>query len=192
MTDIQLQIEKYRTKFGANSSCYSMMDDLEEVKALFGHNSMDVFLHRCVCNRKRHQRRIKSMAVSEAVVKLKREVRSLQECSYFDELYDLVYLLIGKGRTGISYCTVYDTCIRMGYCFSPAILPQEYVYVHRHLIKEANSILGYGHIKDRCRIRRNLFDETDKGFIQMSSLEIEDFLCVKQQLIKEQIKRKQV
>ena len=181
MNNLKL-VKKYKELYGHNSSFYSMTDDLEEVKALWGQVSVDIFLTRCVCNRKRHQRLIRKTAVDKAVNNLKGELLSLQKCVNFEELYDSVFKLIGIGKTGISYCTVYDTCIRMGYCFSPQILPNDFVYVHRHLKREANEIVGYGNILNKCRIKRCIFDKKDKAFMQLTCLEIEDFLCVRHKL----------
>ena len=175
-------IQRYKAEYGRKDG--PMNQDLEEVKNLKSKATVDEFLFRCVCNRKRHQRRIRTKDVENAVRKLKDKIDNLKECADFEELYDTVFNLIGNGNTGISYCTVYDTCIRMSYALKPAILPNEYVYVHRHLIKEANKLLERGFIEDKCRIKRRVFEEKDDAFKDMSSLEIEDYLCVKELLIK--------
>jgi len=158
----------------------SMYGDLNEVLILKGTVSIDEFLKRCVCNRKRHQWCLSNFAINIAVTKLiGNSVVSGKVWKNFEELYDTIYSVIGKGNTGISYSTVYDTAIRMGWSLSPKIEPQEYVYVHRHLIQKAKHILGSNtKIVDNCRIPRFLFDQKDKEFKKLTTLEIEDFLCL--------------
>ena len=102
----------------------------------------------------------------------------LERSPDFEVLYDSIYELIGRGNTGISYSTVYDTAIRFGNSIFPVVNPDKYVYVHRHLVHVANLLLGKGHIENRCRIQRTLFDKADKDFELLNSLEIEDFLCI--------------
>lgn len=178
----KLLIQRYKAEYGRKDG--PMNQDLEEVKNLKSKTTVDEFLFRCVCNRKRHQRRIRTKDVENAVRKLKDKIDNLKECADFEELYDTVFSLIGNGNTGISYNTVYDTCIRLSHAIKPTILPNEYVYVHRHLIKEAKQLIGRGFIEDKCRIKRRLFEEMDDAFKDLNSLEIEDYLCVKRNLNK--------
>ncbi|MBR4387885.1 MAG: hypothetical protein IKT00_01750 [Prevotella sp.] len=157
----------------------SMYGDLNEVLA-FKMKSTQVFLKRCVCNRYRHQRRLPNVAVDNAVSKLlsSPNIWSVRPTD-FEDLYDNIYNLIGNGKTGISYCTVYDTAIRLGWTFSPQIVPQKYVYVHRKLVESAKHILKSSYvIINKCRIDRSLFDKKEPTFKKLSALEIEDFLCV--------------
>ena len=154
--------------------------DLNEVVDIKKKETTEIFLQRCVCNRKRHQYCLSNVAVDKAVSKLLtfQNIWSPRS-NNFEELYDTIFNLIGKGKTGISYSTVYDTAIRIGWTFSPKIVPEEMVYVHLKLIKSAKCIFKNKLIiKDHCRIERDLFNKREPEFKKLSSLEIEDFLCV--------------
>ena len=139
-------IKEYQSKYGIGNTKSPMSLDLAEAreKWLKVPLELDDWLFRCVCNRNRHQWCLSTKSVNEAVNKLKGKIGVLEKCSDFETLYDTVYDLIGKGSTGISYSTVYDTSIRLGNSFTPAILPDKYVYVHRHLIHTASKLLGKG------------------------------------------------
>lgn len=171
-------IKEYQSKFSLGNKKSPMSKDLEEAKGLRPKAPLDSWLFRCVCNRERHQWCLSTKYVNEAVGKLKGKIAVLEKCSDFETLYDTVYDLIGKGSTGISYSTVYDTSIRLGNSFNPVIHPDKYVYVHRHLIQTANKLLGRGHIECNCRILRSVFDKINSDFKLLNSLEIEDFLCI--------------
>ena len=160
--------------------CNSLYGDLNEVIAFKRNNSSKDFLGRCICNRNRHQWCLANVAVDNAVRKLL-SVPSIwnNRPTNFEELYDNIYNLIGKGNTGISYCTVYDTAIRIGWIFIPKIVPKKYVYVHRKLVESAKHILKKNmKLIDHCRIERGKFDKIEPTFKKMNALEIEDFLCV--------------
>lgn len=178
MATITQLIKDYKTKYGLNIKESPMSKDLEEAKKKRTKVSLDEWLFRCVCNRNRHQWCLKTNCVNAAVNKLKGKVGILDGCPDFEVLYDSIYDLIGRGNTGISYSTVYDTAIRFGNSIIPVVKPDKYVYVHRHLVHVANLLLGKGHIEDRCRIQRTLFIKANKDFKQLESLEIEDFLCI--------------
>lgn len=178
MPTIKYLIKDYQSKFGLGNKKGPMSIDLEGAKEKRLKAPLDDWLFRCVCNRNRHQWCLSTKSVNEAVKKLKSKIGVLEKCSDFETLYDTVYDLIGKGNTGISYSTVYDTSIRLGNSFTPVILPDKYVYVHRHFIHTANKLLGKGHIESNCRILRSVFDKTNSDFKLLKSLEIEDFLCV--------------
>lgn len=185
------KLNKYKNEYGWNSPISSMRSDLEAVRNmrnswLVQNTSIDNYLQRCVCNRKRHQLHLKNDAVANAVKKLKTKMSQLENCSDFESLRDMVYEIIARSQNGcklgIGNSTVYDTAIRLGYSFPNIILPHEYVYVHRHLIKNAKKILGKIPIEDKCRIKRDIFISKEIIFDQLSALEIEDFLCVMNQL----------
>ena len=155
-----------------------MCDDFEEAKGLYK-DPVDKFLERCVCNRRRHQRCLSQKAVDNAVEKLMQTDVLSRKYENFEELYDFIYECIGRGSTGISYSTVYDTAARMGYSFSPQVLPDKYVYVHRKLVESAKHILGKKCIiEDNRRIKRDLFVQVESDFNKMDALHIENFLCV--------------
>jgi hypothetical protein len=144
------KLNKYKNEYGWNSPISSMRSDLEAVRNmrnswLVQNTSIDNYLQRCVCNRKRHQLHLKNDAVANAVKKLKTKMSQLENCSDFESLRDMVYEIIARSQNGcklgIGNSTVYDTAIRLGYSFPNIILPHEYVYVHRHLIKNAKKIL---------------------------------------------------
>lgn len=184
MRTVTEQIVIYKAIYGWNLACSPIRSDLEFVKRIKEYVSEDVYLERCVCNRMRHQQRIRQNAVDAAVENLKRNWEKIVLCSDFEALYETVFNTIAKPingkRTWISHCTVYDTSIRIGYSLENCILPDKYVYVHQHLIKEAVELLGERSIKTngRYRLLRNDFTEKDIGFEHLSSLEIEDFLCL--------------
>lgn len=178
MATISDLIKDYKSKFGLNIKDSPMSNDLEEAKKKRAEPSLDEWLFRCVCNRKRHQWCLNTNCVNAAVNKLKGKVGMLESSPDFEVLYDSIYDLIGRGNTGISYSTVYDTAIRFGNSIIPVVSPDKYVYVHRHLVHVANLLLGKGHIENSCRIQRTLFIKAHKDFEQLESLEIEDFLCI--------------
>lgn len=156
----------------------TMCGDFEEAKGLYK-DSVDNFLERCVCNRRRHQTCLSQKAVDNAVKNLKQADVLNKQFKNFEELYDFIYDCIGKGSTGISYSTVYDAAVRMGYSFSPQVLPNKYVYVHRKLVESAKHILGKDCIiEDNRRIKRELFFKEDSAFSNLNALQIEDFLCI--------------
>lgn len=96
----------------------------------------------------------------------------------FDKLYYTIYNLIGDGKTGISYSTVYDTAIRFCGSMAPAVEPQKYVYVHQKLIQSAKQIVGSKSFSNNYRIEKSEFSKVCAGFKKLNSLFIEDFLCV--------------
>ena len=85
-------------------------------------------------------------------------------------------------KTGIGNSTIYDTCIRLGWSYSPQIKPKNYVYVHGDLIKSAEAILGdkFSQIKETGRpaIPYKKFINAEKKFAELSALEIENLLCI--------------
>ena len=164
----------------ASTDNRTLYGDLNEVANMKDSVKSENFLKRCVCHRNCHQQRLKDDDVDAAVEKLLNNPTIWkQRPKDFEELYDCIYNLIGKGKTGISYCTVYDTAIRIGHTLSPAIEPKEFVYVHRKLIQSAKHILNKNYVLiANCRIERESFDKADSAFTQLTSLEIEDFLCV--------------
>lgn len=178
MATIRNLIKNYKSKYGLNIKDSPISKDLEEAKKKRTKVSLDEWLFRCVCNRNRHQWCLNTNCVNAAVNKLKGKVGKLESSPDFEVLYDSIYDLIGRGNTGISYSTVYDTAIRFGYSIIPVVKPDKYVYVHRHLIHVASLLLGKGHIENRCRIQHTIFIKAYKDFEQLESLEIEDFLCI--------------
>lgn len=185
MRTIAEQIAIYKAIYGWNVACSPIRSDLEFVKRIKEYVSEDVYLERCVCNRMRHQQRIRQTAVDAAVENLKKNWEEIMRYSDFEALYETVFNTIAKPingkRTWISHCTVYDTSIRIGYSIEKCILPDKYVYVHQDLIKEAVELLGKGNITTNgiYRLLRNDFIEKDIDFEHLSSLEIEDFLCLR-------------
>lgn len=161
-----------------NNSSYTMCDDFKEARELYN-DPVDKFLERCVCNRRRHQTRLSKKAVEKAVEKLMQANVLNKQFNNFEELYDFIYDRIGKGSTGISYSTVYDTAARMGYSFPSKVLPKDYVYVHRKLVESTKHILGKKSIiEENRRIKRDLFIKEDSAFSNLNALQIEDFLCI--------------
>lgn len=172
--NLESLIERY-----LKSSCrQGVMDDINGAKKMLTDSSISVFLKRCVCNRKRHQRRMSNHTVECAVEKLSANYEELCKIKNFDDLYDKIFELIGVGPTGISYSTVYDTAIRFGGSMEPAVEPQKYVYVHRKLIQSAKHIVGRKSFNNNYRIEKSEFSKVCAGFKKLDSLFIEDFLCV--------------
>lgn len=186
MKPLKEQIESYFNLRNCKSGKCALCADLQEVQRMKEENSTEELLKRCVCNRGRHQQRIRESAVTNAVESLLKRYSDLEKCKDFESLYDMVYETIAKKKTSvctyISYSTVYDTALRLGYSFDKPVMPNKYVYVHRHLLKEANDILGQGCIQDHCRVERRLFDEKEKDFEKLCSAAIEDFLCLRPKL----------
>lgn len=176
------QIAIYKHIYGWDVLCSPMRSDLEFVKHIKKYLIDEEYLERCICNRMRHQQRIKKIAINNAVEKLKVNWEKLKSCHNFESLYDTIYDTIAKQKdnkkTWISNCTVYDTAIRIGYSLDNIILPDKYVYVHQKLIKNAENILGKNHIEDKCRVLREDFVKLDKCFGNLMAIEIEDFLCL--------------
>lgn len=180
--------EAYEAKYTANPSDDSlrwfMHYDLNEILEMKDKSIKEV-ITRCICNRKRHQYCISKDAVKTATDKLMGE-KNLHPYSYisnkdFEFLYDRIKPIIGTVR-GIGNSTLYDTCIRLGWSYSPQIEPKQYVYVHRELIKSAEAILGdkFSQIKeaDRPAILRQEFINVEKKFAELSALDIENLLCI--------------
>ena len=150
------QIRIYKAIYGWDILCSPMRSDLEFVKRIKDIVVKEEFLKRCVCNRMRHQQRIRQTAIDAAVQKLMKNWKEIESCQNFDLLYDMVFDTIAKqsnnDKTWLSYCTVYDTSIRIGYTLENPILPDKFVYVHQKLIKSAKELLGKNLMEDRCRI----------------------------------------
>ena len=159
----------------------SVFGDLYEVRSMQTKVSSFDFLSRCVCNRIRHQWCLSNQAVKQAVNKLLDAgfPAKLKNYTDFEQLYDDLLDLIGTGKTGISYSTVYDCAIRLGFIDTPPIQPKDYVYVHRYLRESARRILGVKRLTAQYRIPRSAFDSREPAFTKLTALEIEDFLCVK-------------
>ncbi|MBR1539281.1 MAG: hypothetical protein IJ636_07220 [Bacteroidales bacterium] len=164
--------------------------DLARAERLFLDNSLGDrdYLKGCICNRSRHQRRLRSSAVDVAADTLlnariggtpfisnKRIMHSFRN---FEELYDWVYSVISMGATGIGNCTVYDTCLRLGHNMTPKVEPRDYVYIHRCVKDSAIRILGAKAVRGKFRVPRACFDAVEKDFSTLTAVEIEDFLCV--------------
>ena len=178
--NLESLIERY-----LKDSCrQGVIDDLDGAKKMLTDGSIPDFLKRCVCNRKRHQWCISNAAVDCAVKKLSANYEELcdfddfDDFDEFDKLYDRIYNLIGDGKTGISYSTVYDTAIRFGGSMETAVEPQRYVYVHQKLIQSAKHIVGRKSFSNNYRIEKSEFSKVCAAFEKLESLFIEDFLCV--------------
>ncbi len=172
--NLESLIEKYQD----DSCCQGVMNDIKGAKKVLAENTIPDFLKRCVCNRKRHQWCISNNAVDCAVKKLLTNYEELCKIKNFDDLYDKIFKLIGEGKTGISYSTVYDTAIRFGGSMKPAVEPQRYVYVHQKLIQSAKHIVGGKSFSTNYRIERSEFSKVCAAFVKLDSLFVEDFLCV--------------
>lgn len=182
MRTVSELITIYKAIYGWDVICSPLRSDLEFVKKAKDIVVEEELLRRCICNRMRHQQRIRQIAVDMAVEKLMKKWDIIGSCQDFDSLYETVYNTIARqsydGKTGLSYCTVYDTSIRIGYTFENKILPDKYVYVHQKLVNNAKELLGKNLVKDRCRILREDFIKHYDAFKHLKSIEIEDFLCL--------------
>lgn len=138
---IQACINAYK-RWLSTPGIVSFYDDLKEAQAECKNNPT-FFLRRCVCNRKRHQQRLRNKAVNQAVKRLR--AKGLTKFKNFEGLYDYLFDLLTKPGpngepAGISYSTVYDTALRLAYSLGLP-MPKDYVYVHRHLKRTAKKIL---------------------------------------------------
>lgn len=183
MKSLSAQIEAYKNGQGCKG--YGLNQDLKEVRDLKNQGVPEhIFLERCICNRQRHQQRLRKDAVATAVKVLMGHLEEFSQCEDFECLYDMIYNMIARKKsnecTYISYSTVYDTALRIAYSFDKEnLMPRNFVYVHQHLVKEANDILGRVKIENKCRIQRNVFEKREKAFAKLNSTQIEDFLCVR-------------
>lgn len=183
MKSLPDQIEIYNKGLGCKG--YDLIKDLKEVRDLKKQGVPEPdFLERCICNRRRHQQRLRKKAVASAVKALTNHLEELSQCEDFEYLYDIIYDMIARKKTNectfISFSTVYDTALRIAYSFDKDnLMPRKYVYVHRHLRKEAREILGGVKIENNCRIPRSAFETKEKAFVKLNSTKIEDFLCVR-------------
>ena len=147
MNTIKELIYKYKAIYGWDILCSPLRRNLEFAKRIRGIVSEKDFLERCICNRMRHQQRLRQNAVDIAIRELEKEWTIIESCSDFESLYDIIYNTIAKrsddSKTWISHCTVYDTSLRIGYSLGDSILPDKYIYVHRHLVKNAIMLLAY-------------------------------------------------
>lgn len=92
----------------------------------------------------------------------------------FDDLFD--YVANNSGLRN-KYCLlVYDFCLRMGHHMSPKLEPNEYVYLFCGARQGAEAVLG--------KLKTNVY-RLPTAFLQdalsahsLTSMEIEDFLCV--------------
>lgn len=171
-------LESLIERYLKDSCSQGVMDDINGAKKMLTAGSIPNFLKRCVCNRKRHQWCISNHAVDCAVKKLSAKYEEFCKEKSFDKLYDKIFKLIGEGKTGISYSTVYDTAIRFGGSMKPAVKPQRYVYVHQKLIQSAKHIVGRKSFSKNYRIEKSEFSKVCAAFDKLDSLFIEDFLCV--------------
>lgn len=184
------QVFRSKIPYDPNNCCDFMHDDLNEILTMKGEETEAIFL-RCVRNTKRHQAHILEENANNAVRKLmdypKLYPFSPAPYDSFEDLYDEVKTIIGKteknqGKTGIGNSTIYDACIRLGWSYSPQIIPEQYVYVHGKLIESARAILGlkrlYTKKNGRPAIPHKDFIEKEKKFAEISALHIENLLCI--------------
>ena len=181
-------LSKWMDEYLNVPSLSGLADDMKRAEGLWSdtHVSDKEYVGKCVCNRIRHGRRLKSAAVEHAAEKLTTGGLSVivqnkefnRAFDNFEDLYDAVYAAIGKGSTGIGRCTVYDTSLRLGHNISPQIEPLEYVYLHRCVKDSAKTLLGDKAVYGQYRVSRSLFEKKNKDFKKLSAVQIEDFLCI--------------
>lgn len=93
--------------------------------------------------------------------------------SDFDELFE--YVAANSGLTNTKCLLTYDFCLRMGQHLSPVLEPKDYVYLFRGAREGAENILG--------KLPSHVY-KLPTGVLQdalgttLSSMEIEDLLCV--------------
>lgn len=178
--------ERAKRAFDPSKRKYDfMLDDLNEILTMKDEKTPLEITKRCICNRKRHQSRILPEAVdaaTEAIMAAKQLLPfSKAPFANFEELYDAVKERI-YNIYGINDSTLYDTCIRLGWSYTPKIVPDKYVYVHRDLRKSARAILGTErlHLKEQGRpaIPYKEFIKANPKLQELPPLDLENFLCI--------------
>lgn len=91
----------------------------------------------------------------------------------FEDLYSWVDNQIG-GISGIGRVTIYDVALRMGINQYPKVIPENYVYITSHSVRESAEKLLNRKITD-IRIHISVFSGI---FPHYTAMEIEDILCV--------------
>lgn len=178
--------ERAKKAFDPSKRKYDfMLDDLNEILTMKDEKTLPEITKRCICNRNRHQRRILPKAVNTATeaITAAEQLLPFSKATFanFEELYDAVKERI-YNIDGINDSTLYDTCIRLGWSYTPKIVPDKYVYVHRDLRKSARAILGTKrlHLKEQGRpaIPYKEFIKANPKLQELPPLDLENFLCI--------------
>ena len=171
--------------------CCSMVEEMNDIKTLYGKSPIKDVLRACVCRRHGHQYCIPNTAVDAAVdalldsnfVRVDRSVSPFVEGGKlsevfedFEELYDFISSVISS-ISGIGLLTVYDTAKRIGHLFEYPIYPKQYVYLAAGAKKGAEKLLKTKDLRFREPI--SLFEPSFGSF---PSIFIEDMLCIYESL----------
>lgn len=116
-----------------------------------------------------HQQRITQEVLQKSCACLMAHEESLQNCTSFAELHDLINNLLLPIQ-GIGVLTIYDTALHIGAYLE--LLPTQ-VYIHRG-VREGLKALGYS-VKQRPTIT---LSELPTAFRLLQPYEIEDCLCI--------------
>ena len=120
-----------------------------------------------------HQRRVHRYAIAQSFRLLRSNLASIQACSTFSQLHALLIHLL-HAVDGIGPVYLYDTALRIGMGFRPALLPTE-VYLH------AGSLEGARRVLRLRRLRGGILPMSKFAPIFGTSLqahEIENLLCL--------------
>ena len=114
-----------------------------------------------------HQKRIRGV-ILKAFAAQAATLASASSFSNFDDYFD--YVSKNSGLKDGNCLLVYDYCLRTGY---PDLVPEKYVYLFRGAREGAIAVFGkVGSFRIETAVLQKALGTT------MSSMEIEDFLCV--------------
>ena len=119
-----------------------------------------------------HQERI-SKAMLSAFEQKMASLNFLQSFNDFDALFN--YVARNSGLANGCCLLVYDFCLRMGHHMSPKVEPDKYVYLFRGARGGAEAVLG--NLKNTYKLPTAFLQDALSAH-SLTSMEIEDFLCV--------------
>ncbi len=119
-----------------------------------------------------HQSRIPTKVLEKALKDLASAKLLSGTYADFEELYDKVDDLL-RPIKGIGDTAIYEFSVRIGNnLLTPKVLPDKYVYIHGGSKEGAKKLLGKSRLS--FRMEKSKFP---KDLQQLTSVEIEDFLC---------------
>lgn len=130
-----------------------------------------------LCVKGAHQYCIANAIISNFIQNLRKNGIDKLQANRYCDFEDLYADIVRCHVQGIGDLTLYDTAIRIGHVMDPCIYPKQYVYLARGAKTGAGRLLG------RKVNWREPIDVFKPYFGDMSSIHIEDFLCVMKDLL---------